>query len=90
MKREDLRPYLQHEIDQWSAKSYQSLRQELKEGPYNKADSEDEYHVEVDLLENRDDYVHVTVGVCSERVPWSCIFPLCRSFLVYRDGRVDK
>ncbi len=90
MKREDLSPYLQHEIDKWSAKSYQSLRQELKDGNYTQADKEDEYHVEVDLLEDRDDYVHVSVAVCSEKVPWSCIHPLSRSFLVYRDGRVDK
>ena len=90
MKREDLRPYLQHEIDKWSAKSYQSLRLELKEGNYTQADKGDEYHLEVDLLESRDDYVHVSVAVCSEKVPWSCIHPLSHSFLVYCDDRIDK
>lgn len=90
MKRDDLRPYLQREVDKWSAKSYDTLRQELKEGPYNQADPDDAYHLEVDLVENRDDYVHVNVGVCSEKVRWSCLHPLSASFLVYRDGRVKK
>lgn len=90
MKREDLRPYLQLEVDKWSAKSYDTLRQELKEGNYTKADKGDEYHLEVDMLENRDDYVNVCVSVCSEKVRWSCIHPLSANFLVYRDGRVDK
>jgi RNA binding exosome subunit len=90
VKRDDLRPYLQRELDKWSAKSYDTLRQELKDGNYTKADKDDAYHLEVDLLENCDDYVHVSVAVCSERVRWSCIHPLSASFLVYRDGRVKK
>jgi len=92
VKREDLRRYLEREIEKWSAKSYESLREELKAGNGNYADceSQKEYHLEVDLLEDRDDYVHVSVGVCSEKVRWSCFHPLSRSFLVYRDGRVTK
>ena len=91
MKREELRPYLDHEIAKWSAKSYQTLREELRDGNFaDAANPSAEYHLEVDLLENRNDYVHVSVAVCSERVRWSCFHPLSRSFLVYRDGRVDK
>ncbi len=67
MKREDLGVFLQREVARWSAKSYEALRQELRE-----------------------DYVHVSVAVCSERLGWSCIHPLSASFLVYRDGRVEK
>ena len=90
MKRDDLRPFLQQEVDKWSAKSYETLRQELKEGNYTKANPDDEYHLEVDMLENRADYVNVCVAVCSEKVRWSCIHPLSATFLVYPDGRVDK
>lgn len=91
MKREDLRPYLDREVAKWSAKSYDTLREELRDGSFADATNpEAEYHLEVDLVENRDDYVHVNVAVCSERVRWSCFHPLCHSFLVYRDGRVDK
>ena len=90
VQREDLRPYLEQEVETWSAKSYETLRKELEEGPYNRCDPGAEYHIEVDLVENRDDYVHVSVGVCSGKARWSCFHPLCSSFLVYRDGRVDK
>ncbi len=90
MKREDLGVFLERELARWSAKSYEVLRQELREGNHTQAEAGAEYHLEVDLLENREDYVHVTVSVCSERVGWSCIQPLSTSFLVFRDGRVEK
>ena len=91
MKREDLKPYLDREVAKWSAKSYQTLREELRDGNFaDAANPASQYHLEVDLLENRDDYVHVMVSVCSERVGWSCFHPVNRTFLVYRDGRVDK
>ena len=78
------------EIEKWSAKSYEELRSQLASEPFERADTGTEYHVEVNLLENREDYVQVMVSVCSERVRWSCIHPLSGGFLVYRDGRVDK
>jgi hypothetical protein len=90
MKREDLRPYLERELSEWSAKPYGTLREELRQGYNAERTAEFEYHVEVDLVENRDDYVHVNVAVCSPAAPWSCYHPLSKSFLVYRDGRVDK
>ena len=90
MKREDLRVYVEREVARWSAKSYDTLRQELREGNYTECEPGAEYHLEVDLLENREDYVHVSVGICSEQVRWSCFHPLSASFVVYRDGRVTK
>jgi len=90
VKREQLQPYLERQIAKWSAKSYPELREELRRG-YNAEVQEDlEYHVEVELLESCDDYAHVMVAVCSPRARWSCYLPLCASFLVYRDGRVEK
>jgi hypothetical protein len=90
MKREELRPYLEREVERWSAKSYAELRVELQEGCYADARPDSEYHVEVDLLEDRQEYVHVMVSVCSPKAGWSCYHPLSTSFLVYRDGRVEK
>jgi hypothetical protein len=90
MKREDLSPRLEREVESWSAKSYAALREELRQDYHAESKEEVEYHVEVELLENRDDYVHVLVSVCSPKARWSCYHPLSRSFLVYRDGRVDK
>ena len=89
MKREDLRPYLNKEVETWSSKSHSALREELRKG-YVKAEPGMPYHVEVQVLEDREDYVHVFVAVCSEQAAWSCYHPLSTSFLVYRDGRVDR
>ncbi len=90
MKREDLGVFLEREVARWSAKSHEVLRQELREGNHTEAEAGAEYHLEVDLLENREDYVHVSVAVCSEKAGLSCLHPLSASFLVYRDGRVEK
>jgi hypothetical protein len=90
VKREDLRVFLEREVARWSAESYEALRTKLKDGPYASCDPFPGYHLEVDLIEDRDEYVHVLVGICSEKARWSCFFPLSASFLVYRDGRVDK
>ncbi len=90
MKREELKPFLEREVAKWSAKSYEALREELKGGNYTKADPGTDYHVKVDLLEDRPEYVQVSVAICSERVRWSCYHPLSTSFIVYPDGRVDR
>ncbi len=90
MKREDLRVFLEREVARWSAKPYGALRQELRVGNHTEAEAGADYHLEVDVLENREDYVHVSIAVCSERAKWSCIHPLSASFLVFRDGRVEK
>jgi hypothetical protein len=89
VKRGDLPPYLWAEVEKCSAKSYETLRSELKD-VYARCEEGEPYHVEVQLLEDRSDYVHVGVAVCSEEVGWSCFSPLSQSFIVYRDGRVDK
>ncbi len=89
VKRQDLRPYLEAEIENWSSKPYETLRAELKEG-FADAREGLAYHVEVELLENRDDYLQVSVAVCSEAAPWSCYHPLSASFIVRADGRVEK
>jgi len=89
MDRTDLATHLEQELNKWSARSYESLRSELK--GHNYADAEGpEHHLEVTLLEDGAEYVHVEISVCSPAVPRSCIHPLSTSFLVYKDGRVDK
>jgi len=90
MKRDDLRPYLEREIEVWSAKSYEALRRELKEKNLARCEMGAPYHLEVDLLEDKPDYLHVSVAVCSENAKWSCYYPLSSSFIVHRDGRVEK
>lgn len=76
MKREDLRPYLDREVAKWSAKSYQTLREVLRDGSYaDAANPQAEYHLEVDLVENRDDYVHVNVAVLQRARPLELLPP---------------
>jgi hypothetical protein len=82
--------FLEREVARWSEESYEALRTKLMHGPYVSCEPDSEYHLEVQLLEDRDEYVHVSVGICSEKARWSCFFPLSACFLVYRDGRVDK
>jgi hypothetical protein len=84
------------EIAAWKAKSYADLRAALSdEITYDHADEitydhegpGGPYQVEVQLLENRPDYVHVLVSVCA---PHGLV---CRSIsesvIRYADGRRD-
>ncbi|MCP5113951.1 MAG: hypothetical protein GY953_24215 [bacterium] len=80
---------LREEVDRWAAKSYQVLRDELQDVvAYEKGHGENCHQFEVQLLEDEDDYVHVGIGV--DDGGWRAFAPLSTSFLVYRDGRVDK
>jgi hypothetical protein len=90
MSRVDLAPLLKVEVAKWSAKTIQDLRQELRKGAFTNALSKEHHHVEVAMLEDHDDYIHVMVSVCHPGAPWSCIHPLSKGFLVYSDGRVEK
>ena len=85
----DLAQCLQQEVDNWSAMSYESLRMGLKGYDYANAEGL-RYHVEVNLLEAPQEYIHVMVAVCSPDVSGTCFHPLTMSFLVYKDGRVEK
>jgi hypothetical protein len=85
----DLMRSLQQEVGRWSAKPYESLRTEIKGHDYTDAEGQ-QYHVEVTLLEERKEYIHVMIAVCSSTVSGSCFHPVTTSFLVYKDGRVDK
>jgi hypothetical protein len=75
VKREQLTPYLDVEVEKWSAKSFGALRAELKPGPYNEAEIDADHHLEFQLLEDKEDYIHVLVTVGSETVGWSCFHP---------------
>lgn len=90
MKRKDLGPYLEAEVRRWSAKSYNALREELKAAAHVECREDAPVHLEVELLERKRDYVHVMVSVCSQSAKWSCYHPLSTSFIVHRDGRVER
>lgn len=76
------------EIAAWKARSYADLRAALSdEITYDREGPGGPYQVEVQLLENRPDYLHVLVSVCA---PHGFICrPLSTSFIRYADGRLD-
>ena len=87
MTREQLAAVLVAEVDRWSAKSREQLLTELSDvAAYSAADGA--YQVEVEILE-RCEYVHVVVAVDAGSFRRS-FNPLCSTFLVHSDGRVEK
>lgn len=90
MSRASLDAVLRNQIEKLSGKSYDELRRELVHSlAYTTDVATKPYDVEVSLLEDLPEYLQVGVAV-SDRSVWRSFFPLSRSFLVYRDGRVDK
>jgi hypothetical protein len=84
------RAILDDELATWKARSYADLRAALSGVCcvcYDREESGGPYQVEVQLLENRSDYVHVKVEVCGPR-GW--LAPtLSTSFIRHADGRLD-
>lgn len=86
----DLAGNLRRGVDKWSANSYDALGKELKQGPYGVAIEGEECDLQAELPENREDRIHVLESVCGDLASLSCFLPLRTSFLVCRDGRVNK
>ena len=76
------------EFARWKARSYADLRAALSDVvAYDREGPGGPYQVEVQLLENRPDYVHVLVAVCA---PHGLVCrPLSESFIRHADGRLD-
>jgi hypothetical protein len=80
-QREQWRPVLDAELKRWSAKSSEQLLAELRDMQAYEVEFENKmYQVEVEILENTDKYVHVTVAVDDGTLPAS-ISPLNASFI---------
>jgi hypothetical protein len=82
MKRRDQwRAVLDTEVKRWSEKSYDQLRVELSDiQNYEVEFASKPHQVEVELLENTGEYVHVDVRVDDGTLPWS-ICPVGSSFV---------
>ena len=90
MESQELKACLRHEVEAWAAKSCDTVRGELRDVVvYEGAFGGTTYQVEVQLLEDLPEYVHVGVAVGDETLRRT-IFPLCSSILVHADGRVDR
>ena len=72
MAREDWRPVLEAEIQRWRVLSWQEILSRLAEvQAYQVVFDSKEYNVEVELLENQDDYIHFFVAVDDGSLPAS-------------------
>jgi hypothetical protein len=80
-RREQWRPVLDTEAKKWSAKSWAELSAELSDVKAYEVELEGrKYQVEVQLLENTDEYAHVNVSVDDGSIPAS-FRPLSSSFI---------
>ena len=80
--REQMREVLDDQMKLWSAKTSGSLISELRESQNYWVDANSvTYQVEVDLLENTEEYVHVGIAVDDCRL-LSSLFPVSDSFIV--------
>jgi hypothetical protein len=80
-RRERWNKVLQTEVARWSSKSCDELRAELKDGKEYEVEFESVIHqVEIEILEDTDTYLHVSVAVDDGTLPGS-MFPACDSFI---------
>jgi hypothetical protein len=88
MKNEkQMREVLRNEVSRWTSKPSDQLIAELKsEENYCVQFDGAEYQVEVMLLENTDDYVHVMIGVDDGHFP-TAYRPLSDTFISRKPGR---
>jgi hypothetical protein len=85
-RREEWRKVLGAETERWSGKPCEQLIAELREVQNYEVEVDSErYQVEVQLLENTKEYVHVALGVDDGSFPWS-ISPASGSFIRQKDS----
>jgi hypothetical protein len=80
---EEWKKVLDSEVGRWSGMSCSQLFSELHDGlqEYQVEFESKQYNVEVELLENTEQYLHVVVAVDDGSLPAS-ITPLCRSLIL--------
>jgi hypothetical protein len=80
-RREEMERSLKAESERWCSMSAEQLVAELREEQnYEVRAGSQVYQFEVQLLENTETYVHVSVAVDDGRLLYS-IKPLCESFI---------
>ena len=82
-RRAEWQKVLDSEVKRWSAMSCSELVSELRDDlqAYQVEFQSKQYNVEVELLENTEQYLHVVVAVDDGSLPAS-ILPLCNSWIV--------
>lgn len=82
-RRDEWKRVLALELERWNAKPWAQARAELGDGnvAYEVEIDSKTYQVEVDLLEDSDTYLHVSVAVDDGTLP-QAIMPACRSIIL--------
>ena len=82
-RRDEWNQVLAIELERWSAKPWSQLRTDLGDGnvTYEVVVASKTYQVEVDLLEDTQTYLHVSVAVDDGTLP-EAIAPASRSLIV--------
>ncbi len=89
MNADELKCCSDREVDAWCRKGYSALLKELGDVvAYESCDGPLRFQVEVQLIEKESDYLHVIVSV--DDGGWRAFKPLSYSFIVHRDGRVER
>lgn len=90
MKSKVLEQALEHEVEDWRAMPFDELRSRpVRPHSYFAEMGDGKLQVEVQLLENLDDRLHVMVSVDDSSL-FRAMFPVSASFLVHRDGGVSR
>jgi hypothetical protein len=85
-RREEWRKVLDSEVRRWSSKTYEQLRLELIDLETYEVELDSKaYQVEVEILEDTADYLHVMVAVDDGILPGS-ILPLTDTFIRPKQG----
>jgi hypothetical protein len=80
--REEIREVLEDQVAIWSKKTHEQIVAELPDmKAYEVRVGEIAYQVEVELLENTESYIHVSLAVDNGQLP-AAMFPLCNSFIL--------
>lgn len=89
MNNEKLKWILEQEKEKYTGKTYEELITLKDPTVYECGIRDDWYQVEVQILEKNEEYVHIAVNVDDGKFPKAFV-PFSTSFLVYKDGRIDK
>ena len=84
--RDEMQQFLETEKQRWAAKPVDSLIAELHSvHNYEVVTESGNYQVEVQLLENRPDYLHVSICIDDGHLPTS-IVPMVDTFILRRSS----
>ncbi len=89
MDKEKLKLFLDQERDKFASKTHEELSKLKDPTVYESGVGDSWNEVEDQVLEKNNQYIHIGISVDDGKFPRAFV-PLSTSFLVYKDGRVDK